>query len=41
MSYVRRGLAAPATPLHLMTRGAAQLAVAAFMPFVPARTLKS
>ena len=40
MGYVRRGLTAPGTPLHLMIRGAVQPAVAASMPFVPSRTLK-
>lgn len=40
MGYVRRGLAAPGTPLRLMIRGTAQPAVADAMPFVPTCTLK-
>ena len=40
MGYVRRGLTAPGTPLHLMIRGAAQTAAVAPLPFVPTRYVK-
>jgi aminomethyltransferase len=37
MGYVRRGLTAPGTPLHLVIRGAPQPAAVVSMPFVPTR----
>ena len=40
MGYVRRDLAAPGAPIHLLIRGKPQPAATAALPFVPTRYLK-